>query len=150
MEKTFIGGYWSARSETITEATSKIVLFLREIQSLGGIFSSLKQTAYSKRKAMQSYFEITESNVFKQLEKSLKKGEIDKNGFCDIGFSIDLFNEIDGFLSLNVSCHIGATSKYYKNCCFVKVTGEILDDTTQSKIVSMIQYFFNPESIRNE
>lgn len=150
MKQTFIGGYWAERIEPIDEAAKKITLFLKEIETISTFFSPLRLLADTKKEAMQNSFNISMENILIQLRKRRKKNEIDENGFCKIGFAIDLFNEIDEKISLNIGCSIGASSKYFKNACYIKITGEVLDVTTQNMILKIIKEIFKPETIKQE
>ena len=62
--------------------------------------------------------------------------EIDKQGFCKIGFSISLFNELSESISLSVNFSLGASSNYFKNNCYVKVFGKNLKENERKKILN--------------
>jgi len=150
MDKTFIGGYWSARSESINEVASKIVLFLKELEAINELFSSLKLPDSTKKKALNNNFEVNDSNLIMYFKKNRKPIEIDEQGFCKIGFSISLFNELSGSISFSVNFSLGSSSNYFKNNCFVKVFGENLKKDERNKILNLIIDIFNPETIKND
>lgn len=150
MEETFIGGYWSARAESIDESASKMTMFLKELETYGELFSNLKLPAFSKKQAMLNLLEINKSTLEFELRKGRKRNEIGDEGFCGIGFLLLLFDEIHEELSVEVNFSIGAYFDGINNCCFVKVNGQKLNKNIQNNILNLIKKVFNPETIRNE
>ncbi len=150
MDKTFIGGYWSTRTESINEVASKIVLFLKELEAVNELFSALKLPDNTKKKALNNNFEVNDSNLIMYFKRNRKAIEIDEQGFCKIGFSISLFNEISESISLSVNFSIGASSNYFKNNCYVKILGKNLKEDERNKTLNLIIDIFNPETIKND
>lgn len=150
MEKTFIGGYWSERAESIHGSAHKIKRFLRELEAFGELFSNLKLPAYSKKQAMKNKFEIDKIDIVSHLKDGVKTNELNDQGLCKIGFNFSVFDEIQEDLSVEVSFGIGAYSKYNKNVCYVHISGIKIDDQLRNKILELIKRVFEPETIRNE
>ena len=150
MANTFIAGYWKNRPQSVEESAKEIAFFLKELQALDKIFSSLKLPANTKKEAMGNSFEATEDNVFEQLVKGRKKNEIDTDGFCAIGYSLRLFDELNENQSLVVNCSLGKTSKHLKNNCYLDLKGITFDPVTNNKLQKLLIDTFKPDTFRNE
>lgn len=150
IEKTFIGGYWYSRPETAEAAAKAITRFLLELRKVDEIFSIFRLPAMSRKEAMSKKFNLSVENIQKVLAIRRKDDIISSEGYCNIGFSMRLFNEVDEDISFTVSFTIGLDDEDIPNVCYVDIDGIILGNEKRNKIVELITEIFSPETIRNE
>ena len=146
--KALISGFWSNRPESIFSVSKKVYLFLKQLSEQSTYFEELKIPGDSKKQALSNSFLLSEESVFKKLIESREKEEINEEGFCEIGFSISLFNVLNDSISVNVNICAGVSSEYVKNSCVIKISGGFFSEDQIISIKGLLSEFFTPEDIR--
>lgn len=124
----YIGAYWEARKESLEASTNRTLSYFQRIISLHPIFNTLYEPGWSKKKALEKPIEFNITYFQKKLVKGLKKGEIDADGFCILGFNFSCWSEKSDGVSWFMHVSTGSYSPYLTNSNVISFSSLKEDD----------------------
>lgn len=121
-----IGAYWSSRPDSIENVGDKIVQILVQLSNIDEQFSNWYELGSSRKKALEKKVILNVETIKKICLKKIKRGEIDDNGFSDIGYSVQLWTGHKEEEACSISFYVGATFKTenLSNSCVLKLPYE--------------------------
>ncbi len=147
----YIGSYWGARSETLSEITNKTLKTLQLLSNIDHQFANWYMLGKSRNGALQEKILLNGQSVENLYMNSLKKQDSIINGYTEMGFALSLWNGEKDYESCAISFNVGTASKYLNNCCVIKLPyegkgyKELLQVKKAKEIIAILANIWNPD-----
>ena len=151
-ESFYLASYWKNRPETIDMVVEKVLNYLKKLSLIHINFKTWYEKGESLEDALKRKFKFNNLYIRNKIIESRTKEEIDKLGFCSIGFPISGWSgHIKDGYAYRFSICVGHISDLFFNSCVLSIpsVGEfrekILNEYT-SDIISLMVDVFEPDS----
>src|ERR1017187_8694885 len=124
MSNSFIiGAYWGSRAEPLMIVSDKVLRTLNMLAETDEQFLNWYEGGMSRKKALEKKVSIDSESIEKLCRSSVKKGELDENGFAKYGFITGLWTGHQDQETSGIQFIVGDTFKIpnIKNVCVINI-----------------------------
>lgn len=153
VDSFYLGAYWTQRKENLDTVVSRTLSFLQELTRLDEQFLNWYEQGYSKKEALSKKIIIDKEYIETLYKKSVKKNDLDSEGFSKIGYSIGLWSGHEEEHSSSLSINCGHSSKFFSNSVVITMPTEgelkerLLSLVTQKELFNLLIKNWNPDNI---
>lgn len=147
----YIGAYWKNRKQKVEDIIMPTLKVLEGLSVIDNQFQNIYELGKSKKEALQKNVPRTDNELLRLFLTSVKKTDVDGEGYSSIGYSVKLWNGQSDYESSSVSFNLGSSSSSISNSCLVKLPAEglakerLLEPTTVYRIIDLIIENFDPD-----
>lgn len=117
----YIGSYWRNRKENLETVITKSIEFLEKLEEIDPLFMKWYVRGMSKQNATKDRIILEYEYVENLINKRIKKGDLDNDGFCEIGFRLGGWSGHSNGEAADFSITSGGFSKFLLNTCILNL-----------------------------
>ncbi|RFS18652.1 hypothetical protein DVR12_27455 [Chitinophaga silvatica] len=147
-----IGAYWGERAASLIQIKDQILQTLNCLARIDIEFSSWYETGMSRKDALAQKIKWEDDVIIRQCIESVRKGELNEQGFSKMGFLFSLWNGRTDEESSSLSFNVGKSSQVLINNCIVTLPYEgvakdrLLEQKKVLAIMSILIDIWNPDN----
>lgn len=153
MESFYIGAYWGSRGESLMQVRDKVLQTFQRLAEIDEQFLNWYEGGNSRKEALENRIVFNNETIEKLCLETVRKGELDKNGFAKMGFLFGLWtgHEDDESSSITFTVGTAFTSPHLFNSCVLSIPFEgegrerLLQIEKAKKIIAVFVEVWNPD-----
>jgi hypothetical protein len=150
-EHFYLGIYWPARRESLSQCTKRVSTALRELTKVDGRLAQWFLKGWTRAHALQHQVSLDDQSIAKLLLDGRNRTDYDNKVIENLGFSMALWNGATAGNEVAISFHCGAYSKWVGNNAILdlpfqrKHAGDICNFCKLRQILLILVRCFDPD-----
>jgi hypothetical protein len=150
-EHFYVGIYWPARREPLSQCTKRVGTALRELAKVDGRLSRWFRKGWTRAQALKHELSMDDASIAKLLLDGRNRRDDNNEVIEDLGFAAALWNGAGSGNEVSISFHCGSYSEWVGNNTVLKlpfdriISNDIYSFIKMQQILLILVRCFDPD-----